>query len=139
MISQLLKPECRVRNISARGLDLSCPEALQICNKCIPMYTKYVKPYPAATETVKTTIRKSVRSNNSSNLARVQDAMVLTSVAFVLMAGRVVSLAHHQHKAAEQNACPKARPDQCPDGEAWFLLALQREFRLQAHGVRCVH
>ena len=55
------------------------------------------------------------------------------------MAGRVVSLAHYQHKAAEQHACPKARPDQRPNGEARFLVALQSKFRLQAHGVWRVH
>ena len=37
---QLLKPECRVRNISATGLVLSGAEADQECNACIPVYTK---------------------------------------------------------------------------------------------------
>jgi hypothetical protein len=48
-------------------------------------------------------------------------------------------LAHQQHKTAEQHPGPKARPDQCPDGEARFSPALQSKLRLQAHGIRCVH
>lgn len=78
-MTQLLKPECRVRNMSAKGLALSCAKVVQEGHRCNPAYTNKGKQYPAAMERVKTAILKGICFPNPSCLAWAQVATALHS------------------------------------------------------------